>query len=116
MTDNYVVFKLFTVDTFGNSHALNRDESWTLMRDRIFNNLEEAKQYVIDKNRVHSDMVNLGFNLKDTEKDTFYDEFCFTNDKYVHKRRYFLGAPDKKKIIQNLREDNLKVIVSTNKK
>lgn len=112
---SYVVTKLFIVDTFGNSHAINRDESWTLKKDRFFASLEEAKQYVIDKNKIHSDMVRFGFHLPDEEKDAFYQEFCFTNDKYLHQRRYFLGIPDTQKLLQNLRDDNIKVIHSRNK-
>jgi hypothetical protein len=98
------VYYLFKTDTFGNSHFVNRDETWTVKLRESFPSIEEAETYVINMSK--RDIVR--FCSKPT--DMFCREFCFTSDKYMKYRTYFIGKPDICKMKKALEEDGVKVI------
>jgi hypothetical protein len=91
------MFKVYRIDNQhmqDNRYRVDRFEHWTCKLDKKFSSEAEAKEYVLLKNRQNSDMVIMGFHIKDElDKSKFYHDFCF-DDKYQSVRRYFLGKPN----------------------
>jgi hypothetical protein len=89
------VYKIQVSDTFGNSHSTNRDQTWSALFDKTFGNEEEAKEYIIGRTRIHvPELANFLINVFDEDKHEFCVKFCFTDDKYITSRRYFIGKPN----------------------
>lgn len=67
------IYRIRAFDTFGNSHATNRDET--------FNTSEEAEKYVIEKSLVFTEMAIYSFKLPEEEKKIFIVDFVL---KIIH--------------------------------
>jgi len=106
-----IVYKIQISDTFGNSHATNRDETWYVKKDKTFDTEEEAKEYIIDRTRLFvPELSSFLYILNDDEdKHDFCDKFCFTDERYMTKRRYFIGPPDLKKMKALLIKERIQV-------
>lgn len=104
------IYKISSIPSSTNEYGVGRTESWTLSKDVTFLDREEARSYVIEKNRQHSDMSSLLVGLDYDIAYDFIEEFCFSPDKYLHLRRYFLGKPDQKKIIKAIRATGINVV------
>jgi len=104
--------QIYRIDTYpakSNSHQLGiRSESWVLRLDKMFINEEQARIYVKDMNRIHSDLVLTMADMPEEKQDAFVEHFCF-GDEYWHLRRYFLGMPDVDKITKSLRAHDVRV-------
>ena len=89
-----IVYKIQISDTFGNSHATNRDETWYVKKDKTFDTEEEAKEYIIDRTRLFvPELSSFLYILNDDEdKHDFCDKFCFTDD-MPFKQLFFLVYP-----------------------
>jgi hypothetical protein len=90
-----------------------------LKQDTSFKTLQEAEDYVIEKNKKHSNMLTyvphhwlMTKSLENIELlMQFYRDFCFDNDeKYLHHRRYFLGEPNVKQFLKQLRQESIQVV------
>lgn len=103
----YQVYKIEKFDAKSNGYSIGiREENWAEKFDCEFDNLEEAKQYVIVKNRQQSDLPLFLITLSDSEKKEFIEKFCFSNEPtWVCKRRYFLGKINKDLVYEGLRSD-----------
>lgn len=102
MTDsNITVYRLTTHDTFGNSHACNRHETWGFVKDRIFNNITDATEYVVSQNATTTWFVTNTIYLDDVSRGVFAREFSL-DDRYLHHRRWFIGRPDVSRMKKNL--------------
>lgn len=97
------VYRVQKIDTHGNSHGVNRVESWYIEFDRKFDTEEEARQYVIAGNRRWCG-YDLGI-LDVTDSDIIADR-CL-NTKWCHKHKYFLGRPNTEIRRQNLKEEGI---------
>jgi hypothetical protein len=110
----HIVYRIQVFDVQSNKYSVGREESWTLKQDKVFDNEQEAREYVLDKNRIHSDMVRLGAHLimqkNDAELQKYYEDFCFNDDRYLRHRRYFLGKPSANKIREQLRQNGIRVL------
>lgn len=75
----FTVYRINTVEAKGNSHGIGtRAESWTLVKDSVFETEELAKERVRTLNRVFSEMIGYTSSMKtQIEKDNFIEEFCF---------------------------------------
>ena len=92
--------QVYRMDTYPGenfSHRVDREESWALKLDQSFVTLDEAKEYVRTKSRIHTDLPLFLVDLPEGQKESAVDEFCFT-DKYLYYQRFFIGKPDTKKI------------------
>jgi hypothetical protein len=98
------VYSITKSDTHSNSYKTNRDETWIFRICRKFESIEEAEKYVIQMSL--KDIVR----YKCPTNDAFNRSFCFTDDKYISERTYFIGKPDKKKIKQSLQNDGVIVL------
>lgn len=107
---SYQTFRIDTVPSSTNTHTTGRMETWTLLPDVCFNDFENAQNYVIVQNLIHSELSRfLGdFNNED-DKNAFRLQFCF-GENHLHLQRYFLGQPDVEKIKQSLKENGIDCI------
>jgi hypothetical protein len=104
------VFKIEVSDTFGNSHFTNRDETWTVIRMGSFPKENDAKEYVIGRTKLFVPELSIFLiNIPDDEKNKFCHQFCFTDDKYYTKRKFFIGKPNLKKMIELLKKENIQI-------
>ena len=89
-------------------YKINRHEEWKVSFVKNIESIEEARQFVINKNKEHSDLVLYSHSIQDeTKKQEFYEQFCFTNNKYLKHRRYFIGHPPIKQIKEELKNDGI---------
>jgi hypothetical protein len=106
------MFTVYRINTFpiqDNSYCVGRSESWNIKKDKDFNSLEEAKDYVREKSRMFTNLPLFLINFeKQEDKDKFVDEFCFDN-KYLKYQRFFIGNPDTNKIVSHLKEKGINV-------
>jgi hypothetical protein len=110
---SYIVSKIFTIPSSTNEFTTGRMESWTIVRDASFQNEKDAKKYIINQNRMQSELPRFLVDLPEDEHDIFIEKFCFTSNDYIHLRRYFLGELTKdmkQEIISNLQENGVTVI------
>ena len=91
-----------------NAYTISRSEQWEFIKDRIFDSIEEAKQYIRDKTKTNPEFVIYSHGFDNEKKLELLEKFCFT-DNYVHKIRYFL-EPCKEKIIEKLEKDGIKIV------
>lgn len=100
---NYQIFRIQSTPSSTNAYTTGRMETWTVVPDITFTDLENAKNYVITQNLIHSELARFLIDLSnEEEKDAFKLEFCFGNN-YVHLQRYFLGVPNVNKIKELLK-------------
>lgn len=111
MTSPFSVYKINIFNVGNNSHTTDREESWNLIKDKEFNNLEDAKKYVVNQNRIFSDLPLYIVDLKDEAKDKAVEEFCF-GENYIHLRKFFLGIPNIKLIKNRQVSQGVKWIVT----
>ncbi len=105
------VYRIDTVPSSTNAYTTGRMETWTLHKDKTFDDSNEAIDYVRAMNRAHSELPRVLADLKDPDaKEAFIDTFCFSEDKYLHLRRYFLGMPDRNKIIASIKDQGANVV------
>ena len=92
MTDQVNIYRIDVSSAENNKYGIDRSESWVVKKDRVFETEEEAKEYVREKSRVHTDMVVLMGTHCDGEeaKVKAVNDFCFDDDKYMPYRRFFL--------------------------
>jgi hypothetical protein len=103
------VWRLQVCENNHNHFITNRSESWNLVFEKDFPTLEEAKKYVIAKSLIHT---VLPWFLLDHEhdKEKFIEDFCFNNPLFLTKRRFFLGKPSRKSIIDAVEAQGIKVV------
>lgn len=109
------VWKMIIVNMPYNHYQIDRAEHWTLVIDRTFDDVDEARDYVISKNLAQSELPRFLVSIKDDQpKQEVIDDYCFNNNsQYLRYRRYFLDKPSKQTmqiIRQQLIEDGIKII------
>jgi hypothetical protein len=110
------VYKIDVYPANNNSFRVDREESWILKKDKVFNDLKSAKQYIIDKSRIHTDLNLFLVDIRDEiTKEHFVEEFCF-DSKYLKHQRYFIGKPDIKLIQRALEDDGVQFIKDNSSK
>lgn len=97
------VYRIDKVDTFGNSHGVNRDETWSVVLDKTFATEDDARDYVIEMNHK---LCGYDLGILYTTTKEFIMERC-TDIKWCHKQRYFIGRPNIKLIRENLTKDGV---------
>ena len=99
------VFRVLKIDAFpmkSNSHSIGElHENWQLRQlDESFPSLQAAKSYIKCQSWNHTELANYamlnnvlkpGKIASEEEKDAFAEKFCFTDDRYLRHRRYFLS-------------------------
>jgi hypothetical protein len=98
----YKIIKIIKVDTGSNAYTTSREQTWEARLVREFDDVEAAKQYVIEKNINESDLMthlNDVSDLREKSKD-FLNEYSF-GARYAHERVYHFGPPNKAVIEEN---------------
>jgi hypothetical protein len=89
------MFQVYKIKTIGNS--------FYIIKSGIFKHENDANDFIISRTLLHvPELSTILINIPDNDKHKFCLQFCFTNDKYQKKRRYFIGHPFKKVIRTNL--------------
>lgn len=96
------MIQVYRIDTFdGSNHfKTNRHENWIVRKDSAFITDQEARDYIIEKSRVHCDWQQVSKNL---------DDFCFSK-KYLIHQRFFIGEPPLDDIKDALERHGVKII------
>lgn len=69
-----------------------RDETWYVRKVQSWATIEQARQYVRDQSRIHTELPRFLISLaSEEEKARFIEEFCFDNPLYLSYRRLFVG-------------------------
>jgi len=85
------VYRIDTYDIHNNEYCVNREESWQIRKVKVFDRLDDAKDYVRKKSIRQTDFLLFSHNVKDDEMEEALDNFCFKNDLYMRYRRFFVG-------------------------
>ena len=102
------VYRIDKMNTHGNEYGINRDETWSLARDRMFSSFEEAKDYVIAQNRKFC-----GYEL-----GVLYCDDCdiiahrCTHSNFCHKQKYFLEKPNMQLMREYLELDGVTTFIT----
>lgn len=89
-----------------NAYTVSRSETWKFTKDKEFQDLEEAKEYVRMKNRYTPEFVLQAENINGNQREELLDKFSFGND-YLLKRRYFIEPLPKKEIRESILDAHL---------
>jgi len=110
----YQVYRIDTYSASKNSHHVDRSESWVARKDKAFSTEEDAKQYIRERSLIHTELVNFltkGMKMVEgDEREKIIDAFCFSDDKFMKYRRFFLGLVPVKAVIEALKKDGVEVI------
>lgn len=95
------VYRIDTSDTYGNSHAINRHETWEIVFHKKFPSHEEAVEFVTSMNMKNPDIVRQYYKMGAEELLKFRAEFMQIrgNLRYI---KWFVGKPPMKEIREEL--------------
>jgi len=112
------VYRIKVYSEGSNSHSTARDERWEVIKhDEEYECLPNAKVAIINLSRQHTELPNFIQSWKETKiedravtLEDLIDGFCFSDDKYLKYRRFFIGVPLIRQIQQQLRTEGINVI------
>lgn len=99
------VYRIDKVNIQHNEYAIDRNETWYVVKDKEFMSFDDAKDYVIRMNR-NKCGYDLGILYSDDEEEIL--RRCF-DPEFCHKQQYFVGKPDTTLIKNKLRQDKIRV-------
>lgn len=97
----FIVWSLIRFTVGSNSHAVSRQEEWSLRKTEEFESEADAKEFVRNAHRRNSEFILLANTLDAITREQFLDEFSF-DPKYAAKRQFFIGS--KQVIIKQIAE------------
>lgn len=107
-------FKVYKIDTFpggSNSYGVDRSENWYVKKDSAFDTLKEARDYIISKNMLLSDLPLYTHAIQDDDaRNKVINDFCFDDPKFAAKRRFWLGKPNVEEMKKALAHDGVKIL------
>ena len=106
----YNVYHITTVPSQTNAFTTGRMETWTLKLYESYMTLDDAKHAVLEGNLKHSDLIMLSERLRGKDREDFYQQFCFDDDKYLGNRRFFLGKPKIAKLKEAIASEGINVL------
>jgi hypothetical protein len=105
---NVPSFNVYKIDVYpqnNNAFRVDREESWILKNDKSFTTLDEAKDYIVEKSLIHTELSRLLVDIQDEHiREEFIQKFCFGTS-YLAYQRFFIDKPDIR-AIQKAIEDN----------
>ena len=97
------VYRIDKTNTSGNSHGVNRDETWSVSKDNIFASYEDAMSYIIMMNkRLCGYELGILYSY-----DPEIIAYRCTDIEWCHKQRYFIGYPNLKLINEKLKHEGI---------
>jgi len=99
------VYRIDKVNIQHNEYAIDRHETWYIVKDKDFVSFEEAREYVIKMNR-NKCGYDLGILYSNDENEINYR--CFDKE-FCHKQQYFIDRPDTNLIKNKLQKDKIRV-------
>lgn len=113
------VWRIEVTSAENNEHGVDRVENYKAKLDVRFPTEAEAKEYIKNKTRIHTEVANFLIDIakdetddtvKSQKKEAFMDEFCFTNDLYMRYRRFFLHKVPWDRVKQALLKNGIEVV------
>lgn len=93
-----------------NRYAVGRSETWQHVLDRSFPSLEEAQEYIYNQTIIHvPEFTNLAHGLTGEDRLKFAEAFCFSDERYLKYRQFFLGPPPFSALKKTLRAEGVTV-------
>jgi hypothetical protein len=105
------MFQVYYLEKYpitSNAFTISRTEQWEFAKDKSFNTIEEAKEYIKNKTKSLPDFVLYAEGYIGDKRNELLEKFCFTDD-FLLKNRFFL-EPCKDKIIVKLQHEGIKII------
>jgi len=115
------VWRIEVTSAERNAYGIDRMENYKGKLDCQFETEAEAREYIKQKTRTHTDtevpnfLIYVGNGITDPEKvellkDKFMNEFCFTDDQYMKYRRFFLHKIPWDKVKKALVDNGTQVV------
>jgi hypothetical protein len=104
----YTVYRFDKSPRQTNHYGICRDETWAIQLDQTFPSLEEAEAYVIQRNLAECS-YDLCLHTGSLTQEVVRSR-TLTDDRYLSKRRYFLGKPDIEEIGRQLQADHVRIV------
>ena len=101
----FQIYKILKTPYGKNSHRVCLDEQWTIKKDCIFQNYNDACEYIIDKNFKKAPESFLDGYLKGKVKKE-----DILNEKYLIYNSYFIDYPPIEKIKKKLKNEGIKIV------
>ncbi len=105
----YKVYKLIKYDIKSNSHTVGRSENWEFKVDSVFEDIDDAKYYIMKQSSILPDFIRMSYRMTEKEKDAFIEDFCFKNINLLKYNKYFLDPLPLKQLKELLIKDGVKV-------
>ncbi len=107
----FEIFSIQTINDPNNAYFINRNEYWSIKKMNVtFSSIEQAKQFIINQScSFRTELPNLLIGLTNEEKEKMIQRFCFDDDVFLTRRRFFIGYPPTEKIINQLKKENINV-------
>lgn len=102
------VYRVDKIAARGNSHAINREEVWSVVSDLTFATEDEAKGYVVAMNRKH---CGYELGIQHSMNEEGIAARCL-DPAWSHHQKYFMNRPDIKQMQEQLRQDGITVLGS----
>ena len=81
--ENAAVFYLEKISTKSNNFGIDREEVWSFSQKTVFENIEEARLYVIRMNKTTSEYALWAEQFAFKPSKEKIDEFCFVIQKFT---------------------------------
>lgn len=105
------MFQVYYLEKYpitSNAFTISRSEQWEFSKNKCFDTLDAAKDYIRIKTKSLSDFVLYAEGYIGEKRNELLEKFCFSDD-FILKNRFFL-EPCKDKIINELRKEGIKII------
>jgi hypothetical protein len=77
------------------------NNSFYVIKSGIFKYENDAKDFIISRTILDvPELATILIDIPDKNKYDFSLQFCFTNNKYIKKRTYFIGHPLKNNLLK----------------
>jgi len=115
----FQVYRLYTFSEGSNAYGVARNERWTVAPSQAFETIQEAKTYIVQQSMEHTELPKYLLQWSETAptdrevtREQVVEQYCFSNDQYMHQRRFFLGFPPTDKILKQLENQGIQVTIT----
>ena len=105
------VYRILTRSSGSNAFCVDRDETWTVVRDREFDSEDAARAYVLQRHRESPDFRRLTVDMHDhLDREAFLQQYADLTGPYLLYHRYFLAYPPLDLLKGALKADGVRVL------
>lgn len=106
------IYRIQVFPSEKNSYNLDRSETWKVVKDQECESMDEARAYVREKSRIHTELIGVTRypDLPHQDRLHIIDQFCFDDDRYLLYRRFFIGYPPIEQMKQLLKDQSIQCL------